>query len=93
MFGIAKLHHAYSSLSAIEAIEEFALHFTLTVNALECKVSIPIKYIPLKGLNKLFDTLVTLYTCIVASFDEIVNMLLQISLSIKYIELWVYHLK
>ena len=55
LLGIGKLHHAYNSPSAIEAIEEFELHLVPTVNALGCKVDIQIKGIPLEGLNKLFD--------------------------------------
>ena len=55
LFGISKLHHAYSSSGAIEVVKEFVVHLISTVNTLGWKVSVPIKGIPLEGLNKLFD--------------------------------------
>ena len=65
LFGIGKLHYAYSSSSVIEAVEELKLHLVPTDNALKCKVSIPIKGIPSEGSNKLFDQEVILYIFIV----------------------------
>ena len=55
LFGISNLHHAYKSSDVIKVIEEFMLNLVPTINVLECEVDIPIKGIPLKGLNKLFD--------------------------------------
>ena len=43
------LHHAYRSLSIIEAVEEFMLHLVPTINALKHKVCVPIKKHFLRG--------------------------------------------
>ena len=55
LFGIGKLHHAYHLSGAIKMVEEFMLHLIPVFNALECKVCVPIKVIPLERSNILFD--------------------------------------
>ena len=55
LFGIGKLHYAYSLLGVIEMDKEFVLYLVPTVNALRCKVGILIKDIPLERSNRLFD--------------------------------------
>ena len=87
LLGISELHHTYSSLSAIEMVEEFAFHLVPTVNELGFKVCVPIKGIPSNGLNKSFNKYITPCSCIVARFDEWGNMLLQIFFSIKLLKL------
>ena len=55
LLGISEFHHAYRLSSAIETVKEFKLHLILAINALGCKVCIPIKGILSKKLNKLFN--------------------------------------
>lgn len=88
LLSICKLHHAYILLGVTKAVEEFLLHFVPTINTPKWKVSVLIKDIPLKGSNKLFNQEVTLCTYIVISFDEMDNVLLQISFFIEWKEIW-----
>ena len=46
LLGISELHHTYSSLSAIEMVEEFAFHLALTIDTLRCKVYVLMKAFP-----------------------------------------------
>ena len=55
LLSISKLHHAYNSSGVIETVEVFAFHLDLTIDTLRCKVYVPIKSIPSKITNELFD--------------------------------------
>ena len=55
LLSICEFHHAYSSSSTIEMIEEFTFHLVPTIDTLRCKVYVPTKNIPLERMNKLFD--------------------------------------
>ena len=83
LLSIHKLHHTYSSLGTIEAIEEFMLHLVSIVNVHRRKVCVPIKNILLDGPNKLFNQEVTFFSCIDLCFNEVGNVLLWIFISIK----------
>lgn len=87
LLGISKLHYAHTFSGAIEAIKEFTLHLIPMVNALRREVYELIRSIPSKGTNKFFHEKVTFCSCIVIGFDEMGNMLFQISLFIEWLKL------
>ena len=68
-------------------IQKLSFHLLPTINGLGLKISVPIKGIPLKGVEKLFHKVISFCANIVTSFDEVSNVLFGISLPVKLLKL------
>ena len=62
----------------VETIQEFPFHLLPTINGLGLKIRVPIEGIPLKSMHELLREQVPIHTGIIASLDEMSDMLLWI---------------
>lgn len=85
---VGELNHADHMMSAVKMIKEFLFQLLLAISQSVLYVSVPIKGISFKRVNKLIDHQITLCLNIIANFHKVSHMLTWITLTIKWLEFW-----
>ena len=68
-------------------IQEFPFHLLPTINGLRLKIRVPIKGVSSKSTHELLSEQVPIRTSVIASLDEMSDMLLRIPFSIELLKL------
>jgi len=85
--GVSQLYYANYAAHAVEGIQEFIFHLPTTINGLRGKVDILVKCNSSKGLYKLFHQSICFSAYISISFNEVSDVLLGVTLTIKVVEI------
>ena len=73
--------------STIETIQEFPFHLFPTINGLRLKIRVLIKGVSSKSTRELLSEQVPIRTSVIASLDEMSDMLLRIPFPIELLKL------
>ena len=87
MFCVGKLSHADGTLSAVELVQELILHLPQLLMDLGSRSVYQSKVISFSVRMNYLTIKVIVYADIVACLNEMYNMLFQVALSIKLLEL------
>ena len=71
----------------VETIQEFPFHLLPTINGLRLKIRVPIKGISLKSTHELLSEQVPICIGVIASLDEMSDMLLWIPFPVELLKL------